>query len=219
MSFNVNNHEVIKLTNTLDKIHRSAIPVSVRGALNSAAFDMKKNSLGREFNNNFTLRRPTFLSSHTRFNKSTNTFDINKMESSAGVIKGKSLAGDQLELQEKGGSISDRSIPTLETRGGDKASKQKAMFWFRKFQDKPLGHFPNQKGKRIKRRSKKTFLKTKQAVFQIDKGGEFKPLYFLNKNPRIDKRPFVKPAGETSAKLIAGFYVKQAERRIKKAFG
>ena len=100
MSFNVNNHEVIKLTNTLDKIHRSAIPVSVRGSLNDAAFDMKKNTLGREFNDIFTIRRPTFLRSHTAANKSPNTFDINKMESSAGVIEGKSLAGDQLELQE-----------------------------------------------------------------------------------------------------------------------
>jgi hypothetical protein len=190
----------------------------VRGALNDAAFDMKKKTLGREFSDNFTIRRPTFIRSHTSVNKSPNTFDINKMESSAGIIQGKSFAGDQLELQEKGGSISDRDVPTLETRGGDKASKQKAMFWFRKFKDKSLGQFPAQKGKKVKRRVKRTFVKTKSSLLMVEKGGKWKTLYHSS-NVRIPKKPFVGPAGEASSKLIAGFYVKQAERRIKKAFG
>ena len=222
MSFNVNNHEVIKYTNTLDKIHRSAIPVSVRGALNDAAFDMKKNTLPDKFRNNFTIRRPNFITrnSVSKAIRSKNTFNINEMSASAGIIDdGPESINNRLELQEKGGSISDRDVPTLETRGGDKAAKQKAMFWFRKFKDKPLGHFPSQKGKKVKRRVKRTFVKTKSRLFMIEKGGDWKTLYHTVSSAKIPKKTFIGPAGEASAKLIAGFYVKQAERRIKKAFG
>ena len=114
-TFNINNADVVQLTNRLEKIHKSSMPVSVRGALNDAAFDMKKNQLEKTFDREFTIRKKTLIRSHTAFNRSKNTFNINEMISEAGVIKGKSKAGDELETQEKGGSLSGRkSIVTPE---------------------------------------------------------------------------------------------------------
>ena len=45
MILNVNTDAVVALTNKLEKLHRSAFPVAVRSTLNSAAFDMKKDTI------------------------------------------------------------------------------------------------------------------------------------------------------------------------------
>ena len=93
MLFDIDNRDVVKVTAKLERMHRSALPVSVRGALNDAAFDMKKNTMKKYFEDNFTIRKRTFIGSHTRAVKSPNTFDLNKMQSAAGVIAGKSPSG------------------------------------------------------------------------------------------------------------------------------
>ncbi|MBL4809315.1 MAG: hypothetical protein JKY43_04565, partial [Phycisphaerales bacterium] len=45
VEFNVNTDAVVSLTNKLEKLHKSAFPVAVRGTLNSAAFDVKQKSM------------------------------------------------------------------------------------------------------------------------------------------------------------------------------
>ena len=71
--FDIDAKDVVKATAKLERLHRSALPVSVRGALNDAAFDMKKNTIEKHFKKNFTIRSRTFVRSHSRALKSPKT--------------------------------------------------------------------------------------------------------------------------------------------------
>jgi hypothetical protein len=212
-------------------MHKSALPVSVRGALNDAAFNAKTKFIPREFDENFTQRKKNFISSHTAFNRSPNTFNINKMVSEAGVIKGKSEAGDNLEKQEFGGTIKNREyIPMDAARVG----KNKTKLVSKRF------YIKNIKPQRSKRRSQnQQFIR---AAFKAGKGGFVRyddflfsirsikkqkgdklfikadPVYSFkeNRSVSISKAPFIWPAGLEAAKMIPEFFVKQAERRINK---
>lgn len=213
-SFNINDHDLIEYTRKLDKLHRSALPVTIRQTLNDVAFEAKKIDIPNEFNDEFIVRRPTFIKSHSFANKSANTFNINEMESSAGIIKGKSLAGDQLKKQEEGGFIINRAIPTLETRGNDRRRRQQARYYYRKYKNIPTGHNPSQKGKRVKQRPKKTFIKTKDRVMMVEKGGEWTTLYYIDRDVVIKKNAFIVPAGVRTSKKIARLYGQRARKRF-----
>jgi len=75
-TFNINTDKVVSLTNKLEKLHKSAMPVAVRMTLNDAAFDMKQIQIGRQFKGQFTIRKKNFIRSHTVAVKSKNTFRI-----------------------------------------------------------------------------------------------------------------------------------------------
>jgi len=84
--FNINTDDIVQLTLKLEKLHRSAMPVAVRQSLNRAAFNMKKTEIGKSFDRNFIVRRSAFIRAHSGYNPSSNTFDINKIVSEAGII-------------------------------------------------------------------------------------------------------------------------------------
>lgn len=111
MKLNINTSEIVKLTNKLERLHKSAMPVTVRGTLNDLAFKTKKDYVPDEFQKQFTVRSKTFIKSHTSVRKSDNTFDIRKMQSAVGVIARKDAA-DGLAAQETGGNTKkSRNIP------------------------------------------------------------------------------------------------------------
>ena len=207
--FDIDKSDIVEYTNKLERMHRSSLPVSIRGALNDAAFDMKKNTIEKYFKENFTTRNKTFIRAHTAFNKSPNTFDINQMQSSAGVIEGKSKSGDNLEKQEFGGTIKKRgAIPYDTTRvGGSNARKMKKIYYYKKFRNAKKG--------RVSRTSKETIIKTERSLLRVTKGGEWSVLYRIQNTVTIKKDPFMKPATDETTKKIPDFFVKQAERRIK----
>jgi hypothetical protein len=215
VSLNINQKEVVELTNKLEKLHRSALPVAIKSTLNDLAFETRKAAL-KEFDNKFIVRRPTFPKSHIRANKSPNTFDIDRMISETGVIEGKSISGDRLELQEFGGTIPNRSVPTEKTRTGGIETRQSARYYYRKFKNARLGHNPSQKGKRIRQRPNTTILKTRNALIEIRKGGDWNVLYHENKNVDITKNAFMDPAARKVIKRVSDFYAKQAKRQIER---
>lgn len=216
-TFNINTDDAVVFANKLERLQKSALPVTVRMTLNDAAFDMKENTIKESANKQFTIRRPRFLSSHSRVNKSPNTFDINKMSSEAGIVEGKSIAGNRLEKQETGGTLQREAIPTAETRvSKDIAKKQRAVFFFRKFRREKKGHIPSQKGLRIKARKKRTFIKTDKAVLMVSKGGKWKTLFLFRDSVSLNKRSFVGPAGQMSAKKMGAFFIRNAKKRIEK---
>lgn len=205
----IDSHQLVQLTNKLERMHRSALPVSVRGALNDVAFDIKKNTLPSQFDNNFTIRKKTFLSSHSTVIKSQNTFDIDQMESQVGIKKGKSKSGDQLEFQERGGVIKDKGfIPTENVRISNQSSKliQKKLYYSK---------FKNSKKGVVDKNARRTIIRTDRSLLQVSKKGVWKILYRLRNNIKIKANPFLMPAAELSFNKFAMFFKKQAERRIK----
>jgi len=113
VQFNVNTDAVVSLTNKLEKLHRSAFPVAVRSTLNSAAFDMKGNTILSSAAGTFVQRKPSFFKASSRVD-SAKGFDVNTMRAMVGFT-GKSQAVEDLEQQEHGGKIEGRSFVPMRT--------------------------------------------------------------------------------------------------------
>lgn len=225
-AFNIDLSEIVKLTNKLEKLHRSALPIAIRSTLNDAAFDAKQIQVINTSKEQFTIRKKTFIKSHTTANKCKNTFDIRQMESSMGVIKGKSDSGDKLKIQELGGKISNRdAIPTNEARVGRNANKLVSKKYY----------LQNLKTKGKKLNKPRDIMKAAAAAgkggiirygntlaeikqFRRDRGVKLKKIYALGngRSVQIKKAPFISNAGHLSSKKINRFYRRNALRRIKK---
>jgi hypothetical protein len=231
IQLNVNTDELVVYANKMERVHRSALPVAVRGSLNDAAFDMKIKQIPLTFDRQFVERKKNFIKAHTAVNKSKNTFDVNQMASEAGVIAGKSKAGDNLEKQEFGGVIKDRDyIPMTPARVGKSSKKLVSRRFY-------LKNIKPQKGKKRTRNQqfiraaikagKGGFVRYDDYLFAIrtvkkpSRGGIFikaDPIYSYRKgrSVSVSKASFIEPAGEMSAKKIPAFFIKQAERQLKK---
>ncbi len=168
MQLNVNTDENVILANKLEKLHRSAFPVAVRQALDSAAFDMKKDTLLSSAKKSFQNRHPgNVWRTFSRVNKSKG-FDIDKFGSEVGFrdLPRSDFAENQDE-QERGGKIDGRSfIPLDEARSGSGQVKKKY---------------------RLNRLSSKTFVDAKRVKTRGAKGGGKATL-------RDRKQPFVTAA-------------------------
>lgn len=207
---------------------RYDFPLAVRGTLNDAAFLMKQKNIKPEFEENFTVRRRTFITAFTGATRSPNTFNISQMYSRAGVYKGKKnkKVGKDLQKQEYGGSV-DRAAPRVGARVGaayDKVvkgalfyrrlrNKQKANFAFRK--SEPKGQF-------IKKLNNSTSaILTKDgriaAAKRTASGVEWTTLYARKQVSKIRKSQFIKPAAIKTNKEIPRLFIENAEKRFKKA--
>lgn len=207
-TFNINNAEVVKLTNKLEKLHRSAMPVAARQTLNDAAFETRR-GLIKQFKKNFIIRNRTFISAHAGVNKSSNTFNLEQMKSEAGVIHGKTKAGDLLEKQEVGGNIQRARIPSKNVRFGNNFNKPvMAKYFYKKFRNKQNGI--------IYKSSESTIIKTNKSLYRILRGGRFVTLYTLNKNIKIQAKSFVKPASEKASNMLPDFFLKNAKKRFER---
>jgi len=122
MQLNINSSAVVVFTNKLEKMHRSALPVAIREALNVAAFDVKKNTMPKEAKV-FTQRNPTFFKSTSKVQPAKG-FDIKSMKSIVGFMpqsgaKESGGATEDLKQQEDSGTIGHRSfIPLAGARAG-----------------------------------------------------------------------------------------------------
>lgn len=210
--FNIDSSQIQLFKQKLEKIHRSAVPVAVRQSLNEAAYQMKSVILPSEFKNDFTIRRPTFVKSHSAFTRSKNTFEIQYMSSECGIIRGKSISGNRLELQERGGVVSDRAVPINKngvspTRMNERnESKQSAIYYYRKFRNAKKGV--------IMRNRKRTIIKTDDYLFEVRAGGEWRTLYVLNSTARIKPKRFIEPAGTMAASRIPYYFIRNAQKKL-----
>ncbi len=124
MELNIDSSAVVVFTNKLEKMHKSSLPVAIRGALNNAAFDVKQNTMPKEAKV-FTERNKTFFKSTSKVQPATG-FNIRSMKSTVGFIpsggaKEKGGATEDLKQQEDSGQIAHRAfIPLKGARvGGD----------------------------------------------------------------------------------------------------
>lgn len=207
-TFNINNADVVKLTNKLEKLHRSAMPIAVRQTFNDAAFETRR-GLIKQFKKNFIIRNRTFINAHAGVNKSANTFNLDQMKAEAGVIHGKTKSGDLLEKQEVGGNIQRARIPSKNVRFGTNFRKPvMGKYYYKKFKNRPNGV--------IYKSGESTIIKTDKSLFRIMRGGKIVVMYTLNKSIRIQAEPFVKPASEKAANMLPDFFLKNAQKRFEK---
>lgn len=118
MYININSDEVVAFTNKLEKLHKSALPVAIRGALNDVAFKMKKETMPKKAKSIFEERQPNFFKANSRVELAAG-FDIKTMASTVGFISSglqntaTNFAVKDLEEQEEGGTIKGRSFKPL----------------------------------------------------------------------------------------------------------
>lgn len=129
MQFNINMDGAVVFTNKLEKLHKSALPNAIRTALNSTAFDVKKNTMPKNANKAFINRSKNFFKANSRVEMASG-FKISAMKSMVGFISS-GLSGENnnavkdLEQQESGGTIQKKSfIPIKSARTGSSNTKQ-----------------------------------------------------------------------------------------------
>ena len=239
MQLNVNTDAVVAFTNKLEQLHRSAFPVAVRNTLNSAAFDMKKDTILKSAKDNFTQRKPSFFKANSRV-ETAKGFDVKKMSSTVGFT-GNSQAVDDLEKQEKGGEIGGRTFIPFGGKGGANPARSGNSY------GKNIK--PNARLKSIKivdstkakgKNNKEKFIKsvihagvggfvlgnTNNILWRVNsiKGmrkGELKltPLYTFKKGRDVNVKAthFMKEATEETIKKIDKLYMEQAQKQFDKA--
>src|ERR1035437_10094141 len=84
MFLNINSDKVVMHTATLERLHKSALPVAIRRALNSAAYDVKTDTMPLEADI-FIHRSPTFFKATSKVAPATG-FNIQSMKSTVGFI-------------------------------------------------------------------------------------------------------------------------------------
>lgn len=124
MQLNVNLNAIKEFAGQLKKVSRSALPVAIRSALNSAAFDVKKNTMPKRAQAEFTQRKPTFFQANSKVEQASG-FNVSEMKATVGFIsRSGDQAVDELEQQEHGGRIGGRSfIATKQARTGSNWGK------------------------------------------------------------------------------------------------
>ncbi len=115
---NINTDAVVVYTNKLEQLHKSALPLAIRGALNDTAFKMKKDTMPKVAKSMFEERTPNFFKANSRVEAAAG-FNINSMVASVGFVssglhnKSTNYAVKDLEQQEHGGTIGGRSFKPL----------------------------------------------------------------------------------------------------------
>lgn len=239
MQLRIDTSEVVKFTNTLEKMAKSALPNAVRGALNSAAFDVKQKTMPAEAKTAFTQRSPTFFKANSRVEKASGS-NINTMKSTVGFLatnaKNNNHAVTELEQQEEGGSIPKRTFIPIDTAraGGSKNKMVRPNARLKKIQNmvdsnKTEGRSPQARFvKAVLLAGKGGFVignKGNETVWRVNslnktKDGKFKlsPLYSFKKGRKVAITPthFMQKASIQSGKKLDEFYIIQAKREFDK---
>ena len=218
MAFDINTDEFIELTSKLGALHKSALPVAVRGTLNDAAFETKK-WIPITASRKFVTRRKFFFRAFSSV-QTARGFDINSMKSIVGISPDKgSKVAEGLEKQETGGTLIGRKlIPHDKARvsGSHKRTVRNKHY---------LSNISNMSTPKNRRKGSEYLLIKKGGsgtVFKIQKrarGSKLVPVYTYRntKKTRLMPTPFMRPATWIATKKIPRFFHKQASRQFKKA--
>lgn len=241
---NINTDAVVRHTARLERMHKSNLPIAVRNTLNSAAFDVKTNTMPASAKATFTERNKTFFKANSKVQTATG-FNLKSMKATVGFFSNKLKGGNNfavkdLEQQEKGGKIKGRSfIPTDQARGGNNSKMVKPSNRFSKISGvkfidarkgrtkgkSPGDRFHRAAGKAGKGGTVLAPYKGKMMLWRVNsirktKSNQWKltPLYSFEKNRavKVSKTNFMKSASLKSAKKMERVFIKEAEKRFKK---
>ena len=241
IAFRIDSNAAVRHTARLERLHRSALPVAVRGTLNKAAFDVKQNTMPQNAKNKFEQRAPNFFKANSKVKTATG-LSISSMKAEIGFVSkgGNDKSVDDIKQQEDGGSIMGRSFVALkQARSGSS--------WKRRV--KSDSRISNIKGKMIdpldagpKNNSNTGQAFVKSAVF-AGKGGIIRgtgsnrdivykikslkrikgntivklvPLYSIEKGRAVRPKAthFMREASMTSAGKMTKYYELEAQKQI-----
>lgn len=241
-SININADAVVAHTNRLEKMHRSALPSAVRGALNGAAFDVKKNTMPKSAADAFENRSPNFFKANSRVEMARG-FDIRSMKATVGFTESglsgsNNYAVKDLEQQEYGGTIKRRAlIPTDTARGGSNNKLVRPANRLSNINNVVVASRARGKSDREKFVKAAVFagrggyvmgeFRGQQILWRINslerkdrKVWRFKltPLYSYEqgRNVRVKPTGFMQKASLKSAEKIEEIFIKEAERQIER---
>jgi hypothetical protein len=233
MRFNVNTHEVVALTNRLEKMGKTSFPNAVRSTLNSAAFDVKQKTMPEEAEI-FVKRKPNFFKFFSKVEKATGN-NIHSMESRVG-FSGKNQAVEDLEQQEKGGKISGRAFIPFDTarvsNSNAKLLRSNAILKKIKLVDAAKARGKNDREKFIKSvlfagvgghvlaKYKDTQIVWRVNSLNRNAEGGFKltKLYSYEKGRKVSVEPthFMERASEKTYRKMDSMYLAAAQHQFKK---
>lgn len=240
MILNINTDATVWFTNQLEQINRSALPVAIRTALNSTAFDVKKRTMPALAKAKFINRSPNFFKANSRVEMAKG-FHIREMEATVGFIDARlkgsnNFAVKDLDQQEHGGNIGGRKfIPLRGARSGKNDNKLVSPK-NRISAIKKLYNAGNARGKNDKEKFVRTAIhagagghilsnyKGKRYIWRVDTlkrtMGKWKfkltPLYVENTDKKVDVQStgFMKTASTLSAKKMERFFQMAAVKKI-----
>lgn len=240
-TLNINTDAVVTFTNKLERMHKSALPSAIRGALNKAAFDVKTKTLLANSKNIFENRQPNFFRANSKVDPA-NGFDLRTMKATVGMV-GTSLKGSSnyavkdLEQQELGGTIRKKAfIPLTSARIGKSKSKS-VRANERLSAIKKVVNMKNANGANDKQKFVKSVLfagvggavlstyKGKEILWRVNslnktKGGQFKltALYSHKQGRSVSVRGthFMEKSGLESAAKIEDYFIIEARRQFDK---
>ncbi len=237
MSFaiNINTDEFVVFANKLEKISRSAMPNAVRNTLNGMAFDVKKNTMLKSSEKNFTNRQKNFFKANSRV-ETAKGFDIHGMSSKVGFksLGAKNTAVDDLEFQERGGKIKKREfVPVKGARPGKNIGKlvSKKNRLGRISKVVKVGYTPGKTGpqkfvKSVLKAGKGGHVLTDKSMIRVNnirrtkKGLKFtlKTLYSYEKNRsvKIKATHFMEKATEQTSKKGRSIFNKEGAKQFKR---
>jgi hypothetical protein len=242
MTININTNAVVKHTAKLEKLHKSALPVAVRATLNSAAFDVKTTTMPKKTETTFINKEKNFFKANSHVDMAKG-FDLKSMQATVGFTEsgltgGNNFAVKDLEQQEQGGSIKGKSfIPMDPARGGNKAKTVRPVNRI-----SAINKIANSAKGRVKGKNKQErFVKSaiyagaggyvlgnfeRQKLFRIKSIKRKKgqtivkkvPIYSFeeNRSVRVKSTGFMKAATIESANKMESFYIREAEKQIKR---
>lgn len=131
MNFKINTIPLEHHAERLNEINRSALPVSIRGALNDAVYDVKIRTMPKSAEV-FKKRQNNFFKANSKFDKATG-FNISSMKATVGFFENKlvhantNYAVKELEEQEHGGVIEHKAFIAMRpARVGNKMVRANA---------------------------------------------------------------------------------------------
>lgn len=237
MQLDINTDEIVIHANRLEKMSRTALPNAVRGTLNSLAFDVKKTTMPKQVDKDFTNRKKNFFKSRSNVDMARGS-NINSMQSLVGFIPNSDRSDQSvqnLEQQERGGAIKKRDfVPTNEAR----TNKSNTRIVSRRNQlrnIKRISKVSEAKGKNKGERFIKTVVHagkggvvmTENSLLRVKslkrlKSGKWKfrieRIYDFQENRSVKVRAthFMEKSTKTTMKKEFDFFEKQADREFKK---
>lgn len=238
MILNINNDAVVAFTNTLEKMHRSALPSAIRGTLNKAVFDVKSTSLQKSADASFEKRQPNFFRANSKF-ENAKGFDVNTMKATVGMTQtglkqGQSnYAVRDLEQQERGGVIQRKSFIPLPAARINKSLKKNVRANARLSAIKNIIESKKATGNSSREKFVHAILEAGAGGFVLSgstlyrinslkkTGNHFKDktaIYSFRRgrSVRVQGTSFMQKASIESANKMEGFYQVEAKRQIDK---
>ncbi len=241
MLFDINSDAVVRLSNKLELLRKSALPIAVRGTLNKAALDVKTRTMPMSADRHFIKRKPNFFVANSRAELASG-FEVNSMKSIVGFTPSNpkattNFAVRELEQQEHGGTIQHRTfIPMNAARVGD-SSRQQVKPGLRLGN---INRIANSNQNASGRTSKEKFIRSAifagkggfvigdKALYRVTgiargRGGKKRmtkittvPIYYFKKGRSvgISSTHFMKEATDKSASRLNKFFTEEADRQV-----